>query len=350
MHNQKFIPDFIEFVRDNFDFEGHFFLIVSGLSQDSVKIPEYENVLYLEDSYNKNFFRYNNYELYDIYLKYTQISDKILLHSMKDRHVEFLFLNQHLLEKSYWATWGYDIYFYQNSRNTLEDELRYQIRKEIYAKIKYLVVGMKYEKELVEKVYGTQAKWIDCFMYPSNLYKEPPKIDRDDKHINILIGNSADPSNNHLDIFSKIEKYKDKSVRVFVPLSYGNEEYAQQVIDDGVRVFGDRFVAMREFMPLDKYIEFLMSIDIAIFGHERQQAMGNIITLLGFGKKVYIKSSITTWEELKYLGVEVFDYECIESSDILDKAKEDIENNINVIKERYSKENLRAFLNEIFEE
>lgn len=40
-----------------------------------------------------------------------------------------------------------------------------------------------------------------------------------------------------------------------------------------------------DFMDFNEYINFLSTIDIAIFNHKRQQGMGNIITLLGMGKK-----------------------------------------------------------------
>jgi hypothetical protein len=34
-------------------------------------------------------------------------------------------------------------------------------------------------------------------------------------------------------------------------------------------------------MPFDEYLNLLAKVDIVIFKHKRQQAMGNITTLLG---------------------------------------------------------------------
>ncbi|WP_083234102.1 TDP-N-acetylfucosamine:lipid II N-acetylfucosaminyltransferase [Candidatus Marithrix sp. Canyon 246] len=75
---------------------------------------------------------------------------------------------------------------------------------------------------------------------------------------------------------------------MFVPLSYGDPKgvYIKEVISTGTKIFGDKFIPMTEFMDFDKYLNFLGSINITIFNHNRQQAMGNTITLLGFGKKV----------------------------------------------------------------
>ena len=40
-----------------------------------------------------------------------------------------------------------------------------------------------------------------------------------------------------------------------------------------------------DFMEYKLYFEYLCTIDIAIFAHNRSQDMGNIINLLGLGKK-----------------------------------------------------------------
>jgi pyruvate/2-oxoglutarate/acetoin dehydrogenase E1 component len=98
-------------------------------------------------------------------------------------------------------------------------------------------------------------------------------------------------------------------------------------------------------LPFNKYLEFLGNIDIAIFAHNRQQSMGNIITLLGLGKKVYIKNDITSWEHFKNINVQVFDIASI-NLEILDEQV--IYNNIQKIKEYYSESNLKAQLEIIF--
>lgn len=63
-----------------------------------------------------------------------------------------------------------------------------------------------------------------------------------------------------------------------------------------------------DFIPFEKYLEFLGQIDIAVFAHKRQQAMGNTISLLGLGKKLFLRSDTTQWQYLVDLGVKVFDF------------------------------------------
>jgi hypothetical protein len=56
-------------------------------------------------------------------------------------------------------------------------------------------------------------------------------------------------------------------------------------------------------MTLDEYLKFLKSIDIAIFNHERQQAMGNTINLLGMGKKVFMRTGLSHYDFMKSIGI-----------------------------------------------
>jgi hypothetical protein len=128
-------------------------------------------------------------------------------------------------------------------------------------------------------------------MYPSNLYKEYQVPAKQHTGINILVGNSADPSNNHLDVLDKLEAHKNENIKIYVPLSYGN-----QVIAEEKKRFGDKFIPRTEMMPFQNYLEFMGLIDIAIFNHKRQQAIGNTITLLGLRKKVFIRSDVVQWQ------------------------------------------------------
>jgi hypothetical protein len=144
-------------------------------------------------------------------------------------------------------------------------------------------------------------------MYPSNLYKdlELPELKHD--IISIQVGNSSDPSNNHLDIFKMMTPYKNHNIRVVVPLAYGDSSHAKLVLKEGKRIFGEKFYPLTEMLPLESYLDLLSRIDIAIFNHKRTQAMSNIITLTGLGKKVYIRSDISSWPVFEDQGIKLYD-------------------------------------------
>ena len=98
-------------------------------------------------------------------------------------------------------------------------------------------------------------------------------------------------------------------------------------------------------MPFEKYLEFLGKIDIAVFAHKRQQAMGNMTTLLGLGKKVYLRSDVTPWEFYSKLGVKVFDVDGLE---LLPIHKDEATRNRQIVAGNFSHDALVAQLREIF--
>ena len=90
-------------------------------------------------------------------------------------------------------------------------------------------------------------------------------------------------------------------------------------------------------MNTHEYQEFLKSIDIAIFNHERQQAFGNIITLLGYGKKVFLNPKSTLVDVFKEFGIKTF----LVSDINIDLINEDTANrNIQKVKAEFSKQSL----------
>lgn len=130
-----------------------------------------------------------------------------------------------------------------------------------------------------------------------------------------------------------------------MPLSYGNKKHAQAAIQQGQQWFGDKFKPLTEFMPFDKYLSLLGTIDIAIFNHKRQQAMGNTITLLGLGKTVYIRNDVSQWQFFKDKAMVVGDIQKLSNLDMLD-----IENTVENVKEYFSKTKLIQQWSELFNE
>ena len=343
MNNEKFIAPYIEFVKDHFDFEEHFFIIVGDVSEDVAKLPKYKNVFILNKSYDSKF----NYFKYSKLIKpYANRAKKIILHALfSDNKNFFLYFNQHLLSKSYWVMWGGDLYVYNKPRTRLRDKLRHYIRTQVYSKMGHFITYIKDDYELAQKWYGAKGEYHECFMYPSNLYKEYDIKPKEHNTINIQLGNSADPTNNHIEVLERLKVYKDEDIKIFTPLSYGDQEHAQKVIAYGKELFADKFIPFTEFMSFEKYLEFLGDIDIAIFAHKRQQAMGNTIALLGLGKKVYLNSSTVQWFFFDIHGIKVFNVNNADL-DILDE-KIKVENN-KKIKQLFSRERLTEDLNRIF--
>lgn len=332
----KFIPPFIDFLKDNFDFKQHEFLLTGGMAENN--LIKASNVHLA----NKNKLgRLNHY--FKSLIKMHQ-ADKVILHGLFDIKLIFiLFCTPWLLKKCYWVMWGGDLYTHKLSEKNRKWKVKEFFRRPVIKNIGHLVTYIEGDVELARKWYGATGVYHECIMYTSNLYKEYSVPSKQGTAINIQVGNSAGPSNNHLEALENLLPFKNDDICIYVPLSYGDKKHAQVVIQQGQQWFGDKFKPLTEFMPFDKYLSLLGTIDIAIFNHRRQQAMGNTITLLGLGKTVYMRSDTTQWRFFKDKGVVIGDIEQLKNIDDLSPKK-----NKAIIEYYFSKENLLKQLNDIF--
>lgn len=212
----------------------------------------------------------------------------------------------------------------------------------------YCVTANEGDFDYIQKFYHTRGVRKNCFIYPSNLLKKYTAKYKNSCELNIQLGNSATRTNNHIEILNKLAKYKDKNIKIFAPLSYGDKNYANIVINKGKDIFGEKFIALTDFIPFEKYLEFLDSVDIAIFAHERQQALGNIVTLLGFGKKVYMNKQSTLFKWFTSRKFIIHELGKINKKDFLEIKN--LNENKHKIKEYFSIKTLKKDLSFIFTE
>ncbi len=331
LYNDKFIVPFIDFINENNLDENHTFLYFGGAPEKDFPIPDEINIdiLKIEDS---------KFKKIKYFLKYFYTADKIILHSLfNPLLVKFLYLQPWLLKKCYWVLWGGDLYYHILSRDTRDYKLYEKWRTKVIRNLKGVICYNQAEYNLVKEWYGTKAEFFQSFFYPSNLFEKLDVTVLKTSTIYIQVGNSADPTNHHIEIFKKLKLYKNENIKIIVPLSYGNQENAKKVIKIGKEMFGDKLEPLIDFIPFDEYLIILGKIDIAIFNHNRQQAMGNITTLLGLGKKVYMRNTITPWELFKEINIKIFDVEQVDLS-LLDS---EIKNhNMEKVKDYFSKKHL----------
>lgn len=331
-----FIPSFIEFVKESFELSEHEFLLTEGMASHELKT--YPNV-YLSKTTNAAKLRYYSQAIIKMHK-----ADKIFLHSLFDAKLNvILFSMPWLLKKSYWVIWGGDLYVYQLGQRNYKRKIREFFRRPVIKNMGHLVTYIQGDVDLARKWYGAKGEYHECLMYLSNTYKALKVSNIQSGTINIQLGNSADPSNNHIEILDKLLPFKDKNIRIYAPLSYGDKAHAKEIVSKGKELFGDKFIALTDFMSLEQYLKFLGSIDIAIFNHKRQQAMGNTITLLGLGKTVFIRSDTTQWQLFKDKNIEVYDSMKLESLN-----KKEHLGNIKKVKNYFSRETLIKQYSEIF--
>lgn len=337
VEHEKFIPAFIALINRRLDTRRHHFFFV----HNGHRYTQQGNETVTRNTEGRGRLLH----LWSL-ARALNKADKIVLHGLFNPPlILLLFLQPWLLRRCYWIIWGGDLYVHSINQGDWRWRIKEWFRRPIIRRFGHLVTYVAGDIDLARKWYGASGQHHECLVYPSNTFRPTELPAEQHDGLQILVGNSADPSNEHVEVLHMLREQGDTNIKVFVPLSYGNAGYAQTVINEGQRLLGDRFIPLRDFMPYDVYMRMLAGIDIAIFNHRRQQGMGNIISLLGMGKTVCVRSDTTSWKTLSDMGLRLGD---TLNPNLRPLAHEEAQINRAIITRRFSEsvlvEQLRATL------
>lgn len=321
---EKFVQPFINFANEELQGHEHYFFVHN--KKNRFKFAPQHN---LEVVPKVNIFR-----LWKLYRK----ADKVVLHGLfRHSFLTVLALNYRSLNKCYWLIWGGDLYNkYFDRKKNLSNRFWHVVRGFVVSNMKNFVTYLDDDYKFAKEKYGANGRLIECFFYMSNVFHQIPEKKEmgHSSKVNILLGNSATATNRHEDAFQKLLPFKGQFT-LYAPLSYGNTKYAEKIAQKGKDLFGEDFAALRNFLPLEEYYKILNSIHVAIFNNDRQQGMGNMIQLLGLGKKLFIEAKTPQYALFKKLGIEVYDVNQIDLKEV------DLSENTLKVKAYFSKENLK---------
>lgn len=227
------------------------------------------------------------------------------------------------------------------------------IRKAFLKRLNYICHWNQADVDRVVEAYGGNPK-LRMFFYPFGMEKiQPPKEKQSNYTPLIWLGNSASFTNNHLDAMESIAKFNDKDFRIIVPLSYGHKKYGQQIAEYGERRFGNKFEAIKDFMPLTTYLKKLEEVDVVLMNHNRLQAGGNVYAFLMMGKKLFLRSSSTFYDYCKANGLHLFAMEDIDKMSydefVQPLTLEQQMHNYQRLKEMFSEENYLKYLKDLLQ-
>lgn len=338
----KFIFPFVKFNEENLQGYNHEYLFYGydARLDDTLGVVQCKN-----KGKNRNI---RKFLFYIKAIRKIKRADVVILHSTNNKVINWLLylLPKSNAKKCKWIVWGGDLH---NAQLSPEKQKSFpeKIKRKVIPWFSSIATVSEGNYKLAKKNYGATGNFIQCFSYPTNI---PPKIksndDKSSEYINILVGNSADPINDHEEVFHRLvsSPYYSKNVKVYCPLSYGHKAYRKEITELGFKLFGkDNFYPLTELLPIEEYNQLLLSIDIAIFNHKRPQALGNTVSLLSLGKKVYACSDTTQWNFFNELGVHLGDVLELNLKESIDREK-----NSKIINEFFSKENLISQLNNLY--
>lgn len=178
--------------------------------------------------------------------------------------------------------------------------------RRLLGKVDYMMVYMTESAEYFRKISKLNLPDLWLTYYPiENLIGKKLLKEQVINEGNILIGNSGSIMNNHVEAFEILQKEEIGNKKIIVPLSYGDIEYRNMIINKGHEIFGDKFIPLTEFIPREEYNRIILSCSVVFMNHYRQQAMGNILTAIWLGSNVYMNNFTTSYKYLSRIGIKI---------------------------------------------
>lgn len=265
-------------------------------------------------------------------------ADFVMLHSLCIDYMQLLRIRHRII----WKIWGYDFYSDKYDRiqrvksldlygpktrkQTTSKKMRrkrfmrsvaglFGIKNDRQKQYDMLVSKIEYIAPVFEEEYEIAKKRFPHLKYCPFQYFSSGKNNQVFQDLSfespysIFVGNSLDPTNNHLDILKKLDGLH-RAVQVIMPISYsGNPAYKEYLKAGcaGLKNVDVRF--LESFMPRSEYFKLAATCPFAIYGHLRQQAAGNIGQMLKDGVKVFLYKGSINYEYYSSHGYKVFTIE-----------------------------------------
>ena len=354
-NDQKFINKAV------FDFEK--FYPDQNIFFINKKIDEAPEFVTISEIVQKKDFKRDNIAalIDDLVVTYGQVN--IFVHALDKRKARIVSDLSHSSYRTYWIFYGVDLYkrLYNNGLYSLYDnqssatKLKLLVRKlfwysglgpnqgsikKFIYRLDYFCFWNVYDYKLLKKFYKTKAVYRN-FMYDS--HSMPPAfIESKDQNLTCMVNHSGSTTGNHMTILRRLNSpdLKNKISRLIIPLSYGNERVVNEVDSYCKKSFPISYWPLKDFVLKEEYLRVLASVNVAFFGHRRQEAAFNILFLIASGAQIFLRRDNNLLKLLKDLGVCVFVFEddlCSPKS--LEPLEEDIQKSNRVkILDQFSKE------------
>ena len=132
------------------------------------------------------------------------------------------------------------------------------------------------------------------------------RLKKNEKLPVIIIGNSRNLANNHLDVITIINQIPNNdNYNFYLLFSYGSERYYTKLVRRQVKG-KPNFTLLEDFLPREKFFGLYVKASALIINSYRQMALGNIFTAFKNGVKIYLNEKNLTLHWLRKEGFVIF--------------------------------------------
>ncbi|MGP1930746.1 MAG: TDP-N-acetylfucosamine:lipid II N-acetylfucosaminyltransferase [Arsenophonus sp. ET-YP4-MAG3] len=198
-----------------------------------------------------------------------------------------------------WHIWGADLY---EDLATLKFKLFYYFRRMAYKRVGHVFAtrgDLNYFSHLNLSIPTSLLYFPTKMNLPLTAYK---KIINKTNRITILIGNSGDESNRHIEALLAIKKqFTSQHIKIFIPMGYpdNNKAYITKVTNAAKNYFHNgEVIIINKKMLFNDYFTLLSYCNLGYFIFNRQQGIGTLCLLIQLGIPFIISRKNYFWQDL----------------------------------------------------
>lgn len=246
---------------------------------------------------------------------HSQLFSSVYIHFLSTTVAYLLHKTQLIKLPCYWIMWGADFYGLSDfsdryylplsrpfawKNNTWKHKLasflgmpssKYVMK--VVQQIKYFV-GYEEEFTLTQMSMNHKMTFVPWEFYFNMEEMKLPTVNRGTGAV--LLGNSDDPMNNHLDVLEKLENLVPADQRIIIPIAGASTEYLEKIKEFQVNSKADIFL-QETLMESTSFFKLMDEVSFVVYGHLRQQGVGTLLPLLYQGKKAFL------WDENPFKAV-----------------------------------------------
>ncbi len=252
--------------------------------------------------------------------------DAIILHSFNAYSNVMLLVPS---RKLVWIEWGADLY-YQNKRKGVKARILNRYKQFAQSRIGTFVAifppdvdcyKKKYPKSNAQIFYAPYTSLIepDAYFTQYDSLSQLKKTRTAKETVYIMVGHNGARQLNHLETLDILSKYRNEDIKVVLSLSYGSDKkYTDEVEQKAKKIFGDKAIVLKNYMPKDEYYRLIERIDIVIFNTVRQTGLGNLYRMAFRNVKIYMKPECTMFQYFSKNGIPVQDIGLLQKQSFID--------------------------------
>lgn len=271
---------------------------------------------------------------YDLYNQFLELNGFKISYTQKEKYYRYS------LARTYLSPLFNIALYLKGYRNVFKWEKNKKFRY-IANRIDSIQYCCKYDASFIEEYIHRKIPSYEVFNYSLSEVlgdlKDSPFVSGK----NIMVGNSASFSNNHLYVLNFLQKIGlNSETKLIMPLSYGG---TARYVDDVEKKYNDAFPGqvhtLRQYLPLHEYNKVFLNVNSCIMPAWRQESIGTIIICLYLGIKVFMSNNSPLYKWLIECGFKIYELELV-TREFLESPLDDTIRQFNrkLVLDRYSEE------------